>query len=216
MKTKTQYNFRRSNFTDFWNDPAKFVQKFLHPENFKPSEAMQFGTDQHAIREKQNGKNGEVYIEVPMGGHLIHGTIDYYDKKEVCDYKYSQKIDTYKLYVSQIAFYQFLVWKKDNLLVPGRLEFIEVFYNPFATPEFTLSGITKNYNFKAPCKTDLIKFETKVLSAMKQMIYLIEKSKLPKPKQPKLKHTKEDLIESSSFLPESMRTKNTIRSKSVK
>jgi len=213
MKNKTIYNFRRSDFTTFWFDPAKFVQKFLHPEHFNPSEAMQFGTAQHAIREKENGKSGEVYIEIPLGGHLVHGTIDFYDGEEVVDYKYSQKIDVYKPYVPQIGFYQWLVWKKDNKLVTGRLEFVEVDYNPFADVEFTLTGIVINYNFKAPTIADLKKFDNKVLSSMKQMIYLIEKE-TNKPKRPKLKYTKEQLKEMSVDLTSDMRTINMVRKKS--
>ena len=211
--TQTIYNFRRSDFTTFWSDPQKFVQKFLHPEHFNPNEAMQFGTDQHAIREKENGKAGEVYIEVPLGGHLVHGTLDFYDGKEVCDYKYSQKVDTYKLYTSQIAFYQWLVWKKDNKLVTGRLEFIEVACNPFADIEFTLTGITKNYPFKAPTTADLKKFDAKVLSSLKQMIYLIER---PKPHRPKSNYTAAQLKEMSAYLPDEMRTRKTIRYSSKK
>lgn len=208
---KAIYNFRRSDFTTFWSDPQKFVQKFLHPEHFNPNEAMQFGTDQHAIREKQNGDCGEVYIEIPLGGHLIHGTLDYYDQKEVVDYKYSQRVDVYKQYIPQIAFYQWLCWKKDNKLIPGRLEFSEVKYNPFGEPEFTLTGVIKNYNFKEPSITDLEKFESKVLSSLKQMVYLVEKARQPKPKQPKLKYTKKQIKEMASFLPDEMRTKNHIR-----
>ena len=213
---KTIYNFRRSDFTNFWSDPTRFVQKFLNPERFTPSENMQFGTACHAIREKENGKCGEVYIEVPMGGHLIHGTMDYYDGKEVVDYKYSQKINDYKLYIPQLGFYQWLVYEKYGLLVPGRLEFVEVAYNPFNEPEFTLTGVVKNYNFVKPNKTDLIKYESKILSSLKQMVYLVEKAKQPKPKRPGEKYTKEELIEMSKDLPEEMRTKRTVRYKSVK
>lgn len=213
---KTIYNFRRSDFTTFWSDPQKFVQKFLHPEHFNPNEAMQFGTEQHAIREKDNGKYGEVYIEIPLGGHLVHGTMDYYDGIEVVDYKYSQKIDCYKPYIPQIGFYQWLCWKKDNKLVTGRLEFVEVAYDPFAEKEFTLTGVIKNYDFKKPTIEDLKKFEKKVLSSLKQMVYLVEKAKQPKPKQPKLKYTKEQIKEMSALLPDNMRTKLTVRYKSVK
>ena len=207
----TQYNFRRSDFTTFWSDPAKFVQKFLNPEKFTPNEAMQFGTDQHTIREKENGGFAEVYIEVPMGDHLIHGTLDYYDGKEIVDYKYSQNISKYKSYIPQIGFYQWLVYEKYGLLVPARLEFVEVNHNPFAQIEFTLTGVVKNYNFTKPNKTDLIQYEKKVLSSLKQMVYLVEKAKQPKPKIPKLKYTKEELIEMSAYLPDEMRTKNSIR-----
>lgn len=210
METKTIYNFRRSDFTTFWSDPAKFVQKFLHPEHFNPNECMQFGTDQHAIREKENGEFGEVYIEIPLGGHLVHGTMDFYNGEEICDYKYSQKIDVYKPYIPQIGFYQWLAWKKDNKLVTGRLEFVEVKYDPFAEPDFSLTGVTKNYDFKSPTLADLKAFETKVLSSLKQMVYLVEKE-LNKPKQPKLKYTKEQLKEMSADLPEEMRTRKAVR-----
>lgn len=212
----TQYNFRRSDFTTFWSDPAKFVQKFLHPEHFNPNEAMQFGTNQHAIREKENGKFGEVYIEIPLGGHLVHGTMDYYDGLEVVDYKYSQRIEGYKPYVSQIGFYQWLCWKKDNKLVTGRLEFVEVKYDPFGEPEFTLTGVVKNYNFVKPNKADLEKFEKKVESSLKQMVYLVEKAKQPKPTRPKSNYTKEQLKEMSADLPEEMRTSKAIRNSSKK
>lgn len=212
----TQYNFRRSDFTNFWSNPSKFVQKFLNPEKFTPNEAMLFGTAQHAIREKENGEYAEVKIEFELGGHLIHGTLDYYDGKEVVDYKYSQNINKYKSYIPQIGFYQWLVYEKYGLLVKGRLEFIEVFYNPFAEPEFTLTGVVKNYNFKKPNKTDLVKYEKKILSSLKQMVYLVEKAKQPKPKQPKLKYTKEELIGMSADLPEEMRTRNSIRYSSKK
>jgi hypothetical protein len=177
---------------------------------------MKFGTDQHAIREKENGEFGEVYIEIPIGGHLVHGTMDYYDGKEVVDYKYSQKVDTYKLYTGQIAFYQWLAWKKDNKLVTGRLEFIEVKNDPFAEPEFTLTGVVKNYNFKQPTLADLKSFEKKVESSLKQMVYLVEKAKQPKPKRPESKYTKEELIEMSADLPEEMRTRKAIRHSSKK
>ena len=207
----TIYNFRRSDFTTFWSDPQKFVQKFLHPEHFNPNENMQFGTAQHAIREKQNGKHGEVYIEIPLGGHLIHGTMDYYDGREIVDYKYSQKITEYKQYVSQIGFYQWLAWKKDNVLVSGRLEFVEVAHNPFADTEFTLTGVVKNYEFKKPNIADLKKFEAKVLSSLKQMVYLIEKAKQPKKQRPKSNYTKEQLKEMSADLPDEMRTKKAVR-----
>jgi len=212
---KTIYNFRRSDFTNFWSDPAKFVKKFLHPETFRTSEAMQFGTDQHAIREEENGKYGEVYIEIPFGGHLVHGTIDWYDKKEVCDYKYSQRIDKYKPYVPQIGFYQWLAYKQDNKLVTGRLEFIEVNYDPFGEPEFTLTGVIKNYDFKKPTKAALEQFDKIVLTALKQMVYLVEKAKQPKPKRPKSGYTKAEIKEMSADLPDEMRTSKAVRNKSV-
>jgi len=211
-----QYNFRRSDFTNFFSSPTKFLEKFLNPENFKPNEAMQFGTDQHAIREKENGKNGEIYIEIPLGGHLVHGTLDFYDGNEVVDYKYSQNINVYKSYIGQIAFYQWLVWKKDNKLVTGRLEFNEVSYNPFAEPEFKLTGVVKNYKFKKPTEEDLNKFEIKISSALKQMIYLVENSSLIIKKRNKTKYTKKELEEMSIDLPDNMRTKKFVRYRSVK
>jgi hypothetical protein len=48
------------------------------------------------------------------------------------------------------------------------------------------------------------------------MVYLVEKAKQPKPKQPKLKYTKEELIGMSADLPEEMRTRNSIRYSSKK
>ncbi len=115
----------------------------------------------------------------------------------------------------QFGFYQCLVWKKDNKLVKGRLEFVEVAYNPFEEPEFKLTGITRNYDFKAPTKADLEKFTKKVESSMKQMIYLIERE-LNKPKRPKSNYTKSQLKEMSADLPEEMRTRNAVRYSSKK
>jgi hypothetical protein len=176
---------------------------------------MIYGTECHRKREKENGEFGEIKIILDMGICFLSGTLDYFDREKIIDYKYTQKVDGFEGYKTQICVYQYLVWKKYNKLVPAVLEMNEVDYNPFNDVEYTTTGTTKNYNFKKPTIADLKAFEKKVESAMKQMIYLIEKE-LNKPKRPKSKYTKEQIKEMSAWLPNEMRTEKTVRYKSVK
>lgn len=204
-----QYTFRMSDFSNFYYNPTIFVKRYLDKNSNIPNPAMLFGTQEHKKKELLNGSTGEVEIKLPLDEHIIVGHIDYYNGKEIKDYKFTQKIERFEGYKFQIAFYQYLVWRKDGVLVPATLEMNEVDYNPFADVEYTTTGKILEHKFKKPSKENLLKFEKKISSAIKQMIYLVEKPS--KPIRPKSEYTKEQLKEMSADLPEEMRTIKTVR-----
>jgi hypothetical protein len=201
-----------SDFSNFYYNPTIFVKRYIDKNSNVANEAMKFGTEQHKKKELLNGSTGEVEIKVPLDEHIIVGHIDYYNGEEIKDYKFTQKIDKFEGYKFQIAFYQYLVYRQDNKLVPATLEMNEVFYDPFADIEYSTTGKILEHNFKKPTKEILFKFEKKISSALKQMCYLVEKE-LNKPTRPKSTYTKEELKLMSADLPEVMRTKNFIRNK---
>jgi len=205
-----QYSFRMSDFSNFYYNPTIFVKRYIDKNSNVANPAMIFGTAEHKKKELLNGSTGEVEIKLSLGEHIIVGHIDYYDGKEIKDYKFTQKIDRFEGYKFQVAFYQYLVWRRDNVLVPATLEMNEVLYDPFADIEYTTTGKILEHKFKKPTKEVLSKFEKKILSAMKQMIYLVEKE-TNKPQRPKTKYTKEELKAMSADLPDEMRTGRTVR-----
>lgn len=203
--------FRQSQLATFLRSPSDFLKQYK-AGGIKPNEAMKFGTAQHAIREKENGEYGEINIIIDFDFCFLSGTLDLYNREIIKDYKYTQNINKWEGYKMQVAIYQYLVWKRDNVLVPAVLEMNEVLSSPFADQEFSLTGVIKEYPFKPPTKKDLLTFEKKIISALKQMCYLVDKLENP-PKRPKSNYTKEQLIEMSEMLPDEMRTKNFIRNK---
>lgn len=201
---------RQSYLSLFLKSPAEFLKRWNEKDSFKPNGAMIYGTKMHREREKENGEFGEIKIIIDMGICNLSGTLDFFDGEIIKDYKYTGRMESFEGYKTQICVYQYLVWKRDNKLVPAILEMNEVDYNPFNEVEYTTTGEIKEYNFKKPSKQDLEKFEKKICSALKQMIYLVERE-LNKPKRPKSKYTTDQLKEMSIDLPEEMRTRNTIR-----
>ena len=201
---------RQSYLSLFLKSPSEFLKRW-NDKGFKPNSAMIYGTECHRKREKENGEFGEIKIILDMGICFLSGTLDYFDGEKIIDYKYTQKVDGFEGYKTQICVYQYLVWKKYNKLVPAVLEMNEVDYNPFNEPEYTTTGNVKEFNFKKPTQQDLVNFEKKISSALKQMLYLINK-----PQRPKSNYTPAQLKEMSADLPEEMRTKNSVRYSSKK
>ena len=203
---------RQSYLSLFLKSPSEFLKRW-NDKGFKANASMIYGTKMHREREKENGEFGEIKIIIDMGICNLSGTLDYYNGEIIRDYKYTQKVESFEGYKTQICVYQYLVWKKYNKLVPAVLEMNEVLYNPFNEPEYTTTGKMIPYNFKSPTTADLKKFDDKVLSSLKQMIYLIER---PKPHRPQSNYTTAQLKEMSADLPEEMRTNKTIRYTSKK
>jgi hypothetical protein len=198
---------RQSYLALFMKSPSEFLKRW-NDKGFKANSAMIYGTECHRKREKENGEFGEIKIVIDMGICFLSGTLDYYNGEIIKDYKYTQKVEGFEGYKTQICVYQYLVWKRDNKLVPAVLEMNEVDYNPFNEVEYTTTGKVLEYKFKKPTKQDLEKFEKRISSALKQMMYLISK---PKPSRPKLSYTPAQLKEMSADLPEEMRTRNSVR-----
>jgi hypothetical protein len=202
---------RQSYLSMFLKSPSEFLKRWNDKDSFKPNSAMIYGTNCHREREKENGEFGEIKIIIDMGICNLSGTLDYYNGEIIKDYKYTGCIEKFEGYKNQICVYQYLVWKKYNKLVPAILEMNEVDYNPFNEVEYTTTGKILEHKFKKPTTTDLISFEKKVVSSLRQMLYLMEKAKQPKPTRPKSSYTPSQLKEMSADLPEEMRTRNAVR-----